>query len=299
VKHLPIYNPDYRRLLSEFEKTTLTIGYSCAAMYISNVREFLFFLESRGISEVRTVKAADIVSYYEYIRERPNQRREGGLSNAMLRHHLFSLRLFFDYLTDTQQIENSPVRLPKFSIGKANERDILTLEEIKQVYNAAKTKRERAILSLAYGCGLRRSEIKDLDVVDIVLSKGMLLVRDGKNHKSRTLPLSDGVIKDLRDYLLYERPQYQQHLANAFILNDMGVRMDGNSLNTTILRIMSRTTIKKHITLHCLRHSIATHLLDKGADIVFVKNFLGHQEIDTSHLYSKRRKQRLNILNQL
>jgi len=75
--------------------------------------------------------------------------------------------------------------------------------------------------------------------------------------------------------------------------------MNGLQLNNLVLKIMERTSIKKHITLHCFRHSIATHLMDNGASIEFVKNFLGHLSIDTSHMYSKRRKLRLNIKNQI
>jgi integrase/recombinase XerD len=207
----------------------------------------------------------------------------------------------FDYLTDTKQVEGSPARLPKFSIGKSQEREILTVEEIIQVFECCKDKRERAILSLAYGCGLRRSEIKELNLMDVQLSKGMLVVRDGKNHRSRTIPVSNSVAKELREYVLYERTNYLKEdiVTHAFIVSDTGQRMTGQYLNDNVRAVMKRTDIKKHITLHCLRHSIATHMLDKGADIEFVKNFLGHISIDTSHIYSKRRKQRLNLKNQI
>ena len=267
-------------------------------MHVSMVREFLFFTESRNINDIKTVKAGDIVAYYEYLRERPNQRREGGLSNSMLKHHLFSLRLFFDYLMDTGQVDGSPARLPKFNIGKGREREVLTIEEIKLLYKAAIDKRERAVLSLAYGCGLRRSEIQALNVGDVILSKGLLVVRDGKGHKSRTIPLSENVIKELKEYLIYGRGKYIREGAEpAFILNYLGERLTGGHINNLILYIAKRTTITKHISLHNLRHSIATHLLDQGADIEFVKNFLGHACIDTSHIYAKRRKQKLNLKN--
>ena len=299
MKHLPVNNIDYQRLLGELSKALHTKGYTQSEMHVNMVREFLFFTESRNITDIKEVKAADIIAYYEYLKQRPNQRRGGGLSNAMLKHHLFSVRLFFDYLTDTGQVEGSPARLPKFSIGKGKETEMLTIEEIKQLYNITINKRERAILSLAYGCGLRRSEIEDLNLSDVLLSKGMLTVRDGKNHKSRTIPLSDNVLKELKEYIIYERNKYLSHnfSEQALILNYLGNRMTGGHLNNVIQYIMARTAIKKVITLHSLRHSIATHLLDEGANIDFVKNFLGHSCIDTSHIYSKRRKQRLNLQN--
>ncbi|HWY98615.1 MAG TPA: tyrosine-type recombinase/integrase [Bacteroidia bacterium] len=297
MKHLPVYNPDYQRMLEEFATVLQTKGYARWQMNTNMVREFLFFLECRGINDIKAVKATDIVAYYEYLKERPNQRRGGGLSNAMLKHHLFSVRIFFDYLTDTAQIEGSPARLPKFSIGKGKEREALTQEEIKELYRVTKNRRERAILSLAYGCGLRRSEIVDLNIGDVLLSKGLLTVRDGKGHKSRVIPLSDNVIKDLKEFVTYERRDRIIHnfAEQGFILNYIGQRASGGHLNDVIKDIAARTSIKKNVTPHVLRHSIATHLLDQGADIYFVKNLLGHACIDTSHIYSKRRKQKLTL----
>ena len=297
MKHLPVYNPDYQRMIEEFAKLLQTKGYSRWQPHTSVIREFIFFLECRSINDIKAVKATDIVAYYEYLKERPNQRFGGGLSNYMLKHHLFAVRIFFDYLTDTEQIEGSPARLPKFSIGKGKEREALTVEEIKELYRATKNRRERAILSLAYGCGLRRSEIVDLNVGDVVFSKGILTVRDGKNHKSRVIPLSDNVIKDLKEFVAYERRDRIIHTFSeqGFILNYIGLRASGGNLNDVIKDIAGRTSIKKNVTPHVLRHSIATHLLDQGADIHFVKNFLGHVSIDTSHIYSKRRKLKLNL----
>lgn len=297
MKHLPVYNPDYQRMLEEFAKVLQTKGYTRWKMNASMAREFLFFLECRSINDIKAVKATDIVAYYEYLKERPNQRQGGGLSNDMLKHHLFSVRLFFDYLTDTGQVEGSPARLPKFSIGKGKERNVLTVEEVKQLYGAVKNRKERALLSLAYGCALRRSEIVDLNVGDVLFSKGILTVRDGKNHKSRVVPLSDEVIKDLKEFVVYERRDRIIHnfTEQAFILNYIGQRVSGGHLNEVLKDITTRTPIKKKVTLHCLRHSIATHLIDQGADIHFVKNLLGHVSIDTSHIYAKRRKQKLNL----
>ena len=225
----------------------------------------------------------------------------------MIRHHLFSMRLFFDYLLETGEIQSSPARLPKFQIGKANERNICTVEEILQLYAACETKRDKALLSIAYGCGLRRTEIQNLNTTDVLLHKGMLIVREGKGNKSRTVPLSNNVIKDLKEYLIYERAKYflQNNFEDtpAFFINNTGTRMLGDKLNGRLKELILKTNnaklIRKEITLHCLRHSIATHLIDKGASIEFVQQLLGHAEIDTAHLYSKRRKQQLKIKSQL
>lgn len=311
MKHLQVYTVSYKQFLDDFAKLIQTKGYSGGrpTSYCSDAREFLFFIETKGITDIKHVKAADVISYYEYLRSRPNQRTGGGLSESMLKHKLLALRLFFDFLIDTEILDSSPARLPKFQIGKYKPRNILAVEEIKQLYDVCNTKREKALIALAYGCGLRRSEIENLDIGDVQLHKGLLTVRNGKNHKNRVIPLSNTILKDLKEYALYERPIYLRPEVPitkqaAFFLNGKGGgRVKGKThalyLQSLLERTKSQTIIRKEITLHCLRHSIATHLLDNGATIEFVRDFLGHSQIDTAHLYSKRRKMTLKIKSQI
>lgn len=306
MKFLPLHNEHFERLLKEFDLAVKTKGYAKPENLYSFTREFLFFLEGNRVQWINEVQAQHIIAYYEYLQERPNQKRGGGLSEKMIGHHLYAVRLFFDYLVDTEQMEASPARLPKFTLGKGKERSVLTLDEIQQLYKACETKRDRALISVAYGCGLRRNEIVQLNVNDVLLHKGMLLVREGKGGKFRTVPLSDSVLKDLREYVIYERPKYFQNgnfqPTPAFFVGNHGMRPKGKWHNNRLAYLIQRTQnpvlMAKGITLHCLRHSIATHLLDNGASIEFVQKFLGHAEMDTALIYSRKRKQRLAIMNQ-
>jgi site-specific recombinase XerD len=306
MKHLPIHNEEFEKLLKDFHKDCKMKGYSQVEMYASMVREFCFFMETLQVENIKEIKSPQIVAYYEYLRERPNQRREGGLSESMIRHHLFAVRLFFDYLLDAGEIESSPARLPKFTIGKSKSRNIPDLEEIKLIYKACETKRDHALVSIAYGCGLRRTEIRKLNLSDVQFSKGVLIVREGKGGKYRTVPLSDTVLRKLKEYVLYERSKYfvkpSQHSSTAFFISNRGLRIDGDKLNKRLKEIIEKTNnhklIQKEITLHCLRHAFATHLLDNGANMEFVQGLLGHAGIDTVHIYSKRRKQLLNVKHQ-
>jgi integrase/recombinase XerD len=291
---------EFEQLYIEFEKFIQIKGYGNGkpVNYHNNIREFFLFIETKGIFNVQSITAAHVIAYYEYLRVRPNCRRGGKLSPSMIGKHLYSLRMFFDYLIDCGQIENSPARLPKFYINGYKERNICTVSEIKRLYNCCLTKREIALLSIAYGCGLRRNEIYNLNTNDIVLSKRLLIVRAGKNNKSRIIPLTNKTLSDLRNYITSERDLYLDESSNtlnqALFLNNKGRRMRGEMLNTYLKTILQRTEnirlIKKSITLHCLRHSIATHLSSKGANIEFIQQFLGHSEIDTAFLYSKKRK---------
>jgi integrase/recombinase XerD len=309
MKHLPINTPEFTRHLAEFGAFVRLKGYGRGKNtgYASNAQEFLFFAESKGITSIKLIKAPDVVAYYEYLRERPNLKKEGGLSESMIRGHLFALRLFFDFLLDTGEVNSSPAHLPKFNIGQYKQREILSVEEVKELKAKCRTKLEAALLTIAYGCGLRRSEIAQLDTGDVLLQKGLVLVRDGKYGKSRTVPITDEGIRTLREYLINERPAlFPNEIAEstqAFFITSGGTRMRGEKLNGLLKELIDRTgnaiIMGKEITLHCLRHSIATHLLDNGADIEFVQEFLGHSEIDTSHHYSKLRKKRLSMYNEI
>jgi site-specific recombinase XerD len=312
MKNLPISNTHFRNLHKGFSEMIISKGYSRGkdCVYPSMVREFLFFMENKGITAIEQVKATDVIAYHDYLVQRPNQRREGGLSNSAISAQLFSLRIFFDHLRDIKQLDASPVQLPKFTLNNYQQRNILTVEEIKQLYSVCESKRDKALLSVAYGCGLRRSEIEKLNTADILFHKGMLIVKEGKNGKSRMLPLSDSVLKDLKEYVMYERTSYlvnNPHIPStdqtALFINNKGTRKKGMAMNTRLKYLIEKTQNtgiqQKNITLHCLRHSIATHLLDQGAGIEFVQKFLGHALMDTAHLYSKRRKQKTTLLKEI
>lgn len=309
MKFLTIHNYNFEKLYREFFAMLNTKGYRDAeyGKYSYEVREFLFFIENKGISDLKEVLAVDIIAYYEYLKERPNQVRGGTLSNSSLSRHLFSLKLFFGFLMDIGELDNSPVDLSSIKIKKAGERSVCSIEEIQQLYKACENRRDIAIMSLAYGCGLRRSEIQKLNVSDVLFHKGILLVREGKYAKSRTVPLSDKVLKDLREYVIYERPKYFQggsrDTLEAFFVDKRGERMKTFRFNLRLKEIIQRTMnpelIRKEISLHCLRHSIATHLIDNGAKIEFVQKLLGHSGMDTTHIYSKKRRQQLKIMQMM
>ena len=308
MKHLPLHNVLFQELYNEFVCYVKTKGYSRGekSYYPSCVREFLFFLEDRKVFEISSVTAIDVMAYRVYLSMRPSRCKRGKLSDSMIKCHLFSLRLFFDYLEETEVLECSPMYLSKFVINEYKERNILTTNEIHELYTVCASGQDKAIISLAYGCGLRRSEIEKLDIADVHIQQGVVLVRDGKWHKNRTVPMSNGILSNLKDYIINERMNLFNHAQSpehSLFINSKGQRLKGSNMNSRLKQLIQSTNnkqmISKEITLHCLRHSIATHLLDNGATIEFVQRFLGHCTIDTALIYAKKRKQRQRILNQI
>lgn len=170
MKHLILKNAKFEYWHNEFNDFIKTIGYGNGKVttYPSNIREFLHFLEQKEINKFQGISHLQILEYYQYICNRPNNRREGLLSPTSITHQLQALRLFFDYLMDCKEIECSPARIPKFRITGFTPRNIVTVEEIKQIFRKSKTLQNKAILCCTYGCGLRRSEIVNLNTADNV-----------------------------------------------------------------------------------------------------------------------------------
>ncbi len=298
TKRGELHTHTYQLLLKGFDTAIHAMGYrQTGNTYQNNVKEFLVWLENSGRLKLNKLKPLDMVEYYEYLSSRPNLRTEGLLSSSTIGNNMFSVDLFFDYLLDNHLIDKK-ILLPKHDRSEGKQRQVISISEVQFLYSVCENKRDIAILAIAYGCGARRSEIKNLNVVDVQLTRGMLIVRKGKNDKRREIPLSNKLIHDLKDYLVNERhtyfPKGQQQRTEAFLVNNRGQRMQGDHINERIKELIEKTRnaelISKEITLHCLRHSIATHLLDNKASLEFVRQFMGHAEIDTVHVYARRRK---------
>lgn len=289
----------YFRLQNEnYEKYILARNYKGVNKYLTAIVEYILFLEQKGLSHLKEVGQDTFQLYFNYLINRRNKTRGGVLSNSSIKNHLFALSLFYDQLLMSGELSKIIV-IPKFQIGDRNEKEIISRREVRELLSVAANMLEGCIVAIGYGCGLRRGEMAQLNVRDLQLNKGVLIVKNGKNNKRREVPLPETIINQLKKYILTERPCNINHaeLNDAFFLNSNGKRMTGNYLNIKLSQMAERTEnielIQKNITLHSLRHSIATHLMENGAGFEHVREFLGHAEIDTTQLYAIRRKRRV------
>lgn len=299
-----IQTPAFENLLGGFDSYVKVNNYKQGKgkMYQSAVFEFLIWLEESGITKIKAVTGKETVNYLEYLVARPNQRRAGTLAEKTIKFHLFALGLFMLNLLESKQI-NSGYYLPSYNGGSQIPRNILTVDEIKIVYQHCENHLQRALLSIAYGCGLRRSEIEALDVRDIDFHSRMLIVRDGKGNKRREVPMSNIVVDYLKKYLIeehYPKRMDKPQREDAFFINPKGKRMSGEYLGEMLKKMIELTNkyeiIQRHITLHCLRHSIAHHLAENNAGIDFIRRFLGHSEINTTYIYAIKNKKRKPVI---
>lgn len=302
-----IENSTFNKAIFEFGNNLQTLGYSDGSckMLPKCVQEFLFFFEERGILKFDEILAPDIIEYHEYLKQRPNYRYGGGLSSVMINHHLYSLKLFFAYLETNKRITRNPISGLSFPAPESKQREILTIEEIKQLYSVCETLRDKTILGIYYGCGLRRSEGAKLNIRDINFRNHLLYVREGKGCKRRVVPMTKLISADLKNYFLHERKNYIRKKITednqvAFLLTHGGNRMSGNDCGKRLKYLISLTNnekiIAKEISLHNLRHSIASHLLENGLDIEHVRDFLGHAYLESTQIYTRVNKMQLKKL---
>ena len=269
--------------------------------YTAQVKDFLSFLENTNVYNLKKVDDKHTKAYFNYLIQRPKKRNVGVLSTQTVNDNLSTLRLFSLRMQEERIIERG-LPIPKnLKIDREHKndfsltREILTINEIKEVFNACNNELERSLIALAYGSGIRRNSLVRLSETDINFSNGTVCVRKGKNNKTYTVPISEHFLMVLRKYSI-SRLEILSKLklrTKSFLIDAYGKVMTGDRLNSMLKNIIKRTNnqimIDKNITLHCLRHTIAVHLLDSGESFEYVKQYLGHAYSDTTLLYSKRR----------
>lgn len=312
---LEIRSQQHNYLLKSYKEYLQILGYAKPTVesWPIHVREFLHHIEANGITSILSVEGRHITEFIHYIKQRANKRNKGtALSSSSINKIINAVNVFIRFLNSTgKYIVETTVQRAEDNIG---ERIILTVAEVKQLYEAtflphrensiAIGQRDRAIIAIFYGCGLRRSEGKQLNITDIDLQRRLLFVRKGKGNKQRYVPIAAKHLQDIKDYLqegrewfLYDHADSYNHTANgkpyekkeaaddtAFFISQNGNRM--NEFYQRLQQMRLRAEITKQVTLHGLRHSIATHLLQSGMDIEEIAKFLGHASLASTQIYT-------------
>jgi integrase/recombinase XerD len=261
-----------------YKKTTVNMLPKCLSDFLTHVNK-----------PVHQIQTEDILTFRNHLKNRPNKRRTGGLSESYIHHHIYAIRLYFKWLQESGALQCNPAAVIQSKSPASEPRKILSKSEIKKLYKATETQKERAVLSIYYGCGLRRSEGQNLDLKDIRFRENLLYVRAGKFNKRRAVPLAENVKKDLLNYALEER----QGESPSFFISQIN-RMSGSALNHTLKRLLNRANLSEEISLHCLRHSIATHLLENGLSVDYVRDFLGHKHLESTQIYTRIKSSQLH-----
>jgi integrase/recombinase XerD len=309
LKKLSLSNASYRYLEKSFKEWLDVQGYAQSTVYNLplHVRELLHYLETQNIHQIKHLKVNHIEAYYQKLQERSNQRRGGGLSNGHLNKHIQAMRRFTEYLRKVGRLQIPEIKLkdeettPKIIYLTVDEINLLfktTYREPEKKPNTSQKiieaiqGRDRAMLAVFYGCGLRRNEGVNLDIGDINFDRSLLHVRKGKNNQERFVPISKANRKYLQDYVYDYRPEILMGSKTSALFTGYQQyrRMQGQSLNLRLKYLQYQSDDinlqEKEIGLHTLRHSIATHLLQAGMKLESISKFLGHSSLESTQIYT-------------
>ena len=232
---------------------------------------------------VEAVGVSDLSRYLATLRRR-------GLGSRSVSRHLSAVRGFYRFLLDGRHIARDPTehldsprparRLPR----------TLSIEDAAALVEAPDTSRpdglrDRALLELLYACGLRASEALGLRVEDVNFAAGYVTVT-GKGNRQRLVPVGAQALGWVRRYLATARPRRVRRECPALFLNRSGGSMSRQALWNLIRRAARRAAIRAAVSPHTLRHSFASHLLERGADLRSVQAMLGHVDISTTQIYT-------------
>lgn len=215
------------------------------------------------------------------------QLKEKNLSFSHIKNSVMAVKLYSEIIFN-QKLNSD------FLHGYRKERklpDVLSIEEIKQVIDCIENLKHKTIISLIYSCGLRISECVNIKISDIDSKRMMIKIAESKGNKDRYVPISNKMLLLLREY-------YKQYRPKEFLFEGKEQKFYSvRSIQSILKSALAKTKIKKSISVHSLRHSYATHLLEQGTDISIIQKLLGHKDIKTTLLYTQISKTQLTKIN--
>lgn len=256
--------------------------------YRIDLREFAEFLGSKPLQDVTYLEIRSFLAHLQ-VKE---------YSKSSISRKLACLRSFFKYLVRENKVAANPVAAISTPKREKKLPVFLTPDEVVQLLDAPskskwEEKRDKSILETLYSSGLRVSELMGLNQEDVDLFSGLVRVR-GKGKKERIVPLGQMALKAMRSYLEHQSgPRFSRGIKIPLYLNRSGGRLTDRSIRRMINKYTRRIGLSKDISPHTLRHSFATHMLDRGADLRSVQELLGHENLSTTQIYTHVTTKRL------
>ncbi len=310
MKKLILKNESFQYIEKSFREWLDILGYAPSTIYNlpNHIRELFYYLEQNNINNINQLDNQIIKEHYNNLKLRSNDRKGGALSNGSLNKHLQALYKFTEYLRQSGRLAMPVINIPWESCHDS-EIETLTTEEIQQLHRATRAfnssiskykpqyiyeaiaLRDAAMLTLFYGCGLRRNEGYHVSVDDINFDKRTVHVRKGKANKERLLPFNKTNSEYLQKYIYDGRTLLiKDKRESAFFINERGGRLGHQSMAIRLKILQLRTDDivlqEKNVRLHVLRHSIATHLLANGMPLEKISRFLGHNSLESTQVYT-------------
>jgi integrase/recombinase XerD len=274
-------------LINEYQyylKREKGLSQNTITAYLRDLEQYRLYLEKNyEITKIQKIERKHIEAYLKSLNKK-------SLSTKSSSRKLTAIKGFHQFLLIENEIDNNiayDIESPKVEKTLPQ---VLSVQEVVQIIEAVKgtdplSIRNQALLELIYGSGLRVSELLDLKIADIHLLEGYVRVL-GKGNKEREVPLGDLSIQALRLYLTKSRNQLTINSIDYLFLNQDGKRLSRQGFFKILRKISKSAGIDRDISPHTLRHSFATHLLEAGVDLRTLQELLGHEDIQTTQIYT-------------
>ena len=227
--------------------------------YLNSINKFLDYLKEKEPSQ------EEVKNYVQIQLKKQNP--------ATVAHEIFAIQFFFD------KVLGKNIYVPRPKRNKTLP-EILTKEEAQKLVNSPSNIKHKLILKLLYGCGLRVSEVINLDKNDLNFNEGLIHIRMAKGKKDRFVKIPDSIVKNLMGYsnLITEQLLFP---------SNRGGKLTTATIQAVVEQSAKKAEIKKEVYPHLLRHSFATHLLESGVDLRIIQKLLGHSDIKTTQIYTQ------------
>lgn len=276
----------YKKGYKIFLQLEKSLSDNSVSAYTTDVEKFIQFLEiiATNISPAE-VKMAHLSEFIKWLAEL-------GMTASSQSRIISGLRSFFDYCIQEKIISEDPTALLETPRLRKKLPDILSFSEIERISNAIDVStiegaRNKAMIEILYSCGLRVSELVNLQITGLYLEIGFIKVR-GKGDKERLVPMGNIAVKQVNNYLQNIRVHFPVigGYEDILFLNRRGKSISRVMVFLIIKSLAEKAGITKNISPHTFRHSFATHLVEGGADLRAVQEMLGHESITTTEIYT-------------
>lgn len=283
----------YNYYIESFTGWLEAIGYSKSSVYHmpKMLQDFFTWLSENNIHQIEHITAQHTETFIEYNKTRPKRQGEGSISPGHINRYIDIIKKFSEYTRKTQNFE-IPIKAIRLDDKIRKPRIVLTVEEVRALYDTTDESpfgiRDRAMLAVYYGCGLRKGEGVQLDLSDILTERKLVYVRKTKNTYERYVPLTTAGLKLIEQYVCNARPLLlgDKSSEQALFVSERGSRISRERFYQRLQELCQKAGITKEIGVHSLRHSIATHLLQRKMDLKDIAEFLGHKCLDSTQIYT-------------
>lgn len=289
---------DPKTLLDEFRdylRVQRSLAENTLSSYLADLRQFFEYIAkdqaSSGSVDLRKISDRSVRSFLDHLADQK-------ISLRSIQRKVTAIRVLFRFLQAKSYVDHSPVDKIKTPRLQVSLPDVFSIQEVEMLLKspdrgATLGQRDAAMLELMYSCGLRVTELLDLELSSINWNDNTLVVT-GKRSKERWVPMGKYASAALKTYLEKARPQLMKgRYHDSVFVNNRGLRLTRQGFWKILKAYAAKLGFKKQIHPHILRHSFASHMLERGADLRSIQELLGHSDIATTQIYTQVNAQKL------